>query len=103
MQIFGQVWLWSLGSFLLGVLFTWLLLVRPVRKRLIELEESPAHQPRELRQPTRVAEPVGPPTGKEADRFLDDLFDTRKGPQPFAPVQPPLLPPPAPPKLPPPP
>ncbi|WP_037265306.1 hypothetical protein [Kibdelosporangium aridum] len=98
MQIFGQVWLWSLGSFLLGVLFTWLLLVRPMRKRVVELEEAGSNQPREFKQPTRVAEPVGPPTGKEADRFLDDLFDTPKPPQPappqhHAPVQQPIRPP----------
>ncbi|SMC90758.1 sunset domain-containing protein [Kibdelosporangium aridum] len=97
MQIFGQVWLWSLGSFLLGVLFTWLLLVRPIRKRVGELEDAGSNQPREFRQPTRVAEPVGPPTGKEADRFLDDLFDTPKAPpappQHHAPVQQPIRPP----------
>ncbi|MCE7005654.1 hypothetical protein LWC34_22900 [Kibdelosporangium philippinense] len=119
MQIFGQVWLWSLGSFLFGVLFTWLLLVRPMRKRVIELEEAGENRPREVKQPTRVAEPVGPPTGKEADRFLDDLFNTPKAtPQPqgtpHQPIRPPQLPPPpmpasaqpgltAPPELPPPP
>ncbi|AUS79130.1 hypothetical protein C1701_13055 [Actinoalloteichus sp. AHMU CJ021] len=33
-SIFGQVWLWSLLAFLLGALATWLLLVRPVQRRL---------------------------------------------------------------------
>ncbi|WP_193441277.1 sunset domain-containing protein [Actinosynnema sp. ALI-1.44] len=99
MQIFGQVWLWSLGSFLLGVLFTWLLLVNPARKRVTELEEAATRQPLEPRDarenhlPTRVAEPVRQPGVNETDRFLDDLFDAPKPPV----AQPPLLPPPPPP------
>ncbi|ALG13967.1 hypothetical protein [Kibdelosporangium phytohabitans] len=104
MQIFGQVWLWSLGSFLLGVLFTWLLLVNPARKRVTELEEAATRQPLEPREPrepreaaprlpTRVGAPVGQPGVNETDRFLDDLFDAPKPPV----AQPPLLPPPPPP------
>src|SRR5699024_2496397 len=38
MSLFGQVWLYSLAAFVLGVLFTWLLLVRPARTRVRELE-----------------------------------------------------------------
>jgi len=38
MSLFGQVWLYSLAAFALGVLFTWLLLVRPTRTRVRELE-----------------------------------------------------------------
>src|SRR5699024_5613372 len=38
MSVFGQVWLYSLAAFALGVLFTWLLLVRPARARVRELE-----------------------------------------------------------------
>ncbi|MFD9959208.1 hypothetical protein [Amycolatopsis sp. NPDC058986] len=38
MSIFGQVWLWSLLAFFIGVLLTWLLLVLPARKRVRELE-----------------------------------------------------------------
>jgi hypothetical protein len=106
MQIFGQVWLWSLGSFLLGALFTWLLLVRPVRRRLAEMETAtPAHMPgpvslppMQLRPepvPTRVAEPVlAPPDmpGPNAtDRSLDDLFDSQRKPPPLPPL-PPLAP-----------
>jgi len=111
MQIFGQVWLWSLGSFLLGALFTWLLLVRPVRRRLAEMETAaPAYMPvpaplppMQLRPepippgrpepvPTRVVEPVlAPPEmpGPNAtDRSLDDLFDSQRKP-PLPPLVPP--------------
>jgi hypothetical protein len=98
MQIFGQVWLWSLGSFLLGALFTWLLLVRPMRQRLIELEDT-RHDPMPS-APTRIVElahasaPALPPSGPgrgptDTDRSLDDLFDNRK-PKSAVPPLPPL-------------
>lgn len=38
MSIFGQVWLWSVAAFLVGVLLTWLLLVRPAQARSRALE-----------------------------------------------------------------
>src|SRR5215217_623831 len=40
MSIFGQVWLWSLAAFVLGVLITWLVLVRPIQTRNRELERA---------------------------------------------------------------
>ncbi|MDT8909855.1 hypothetical protein [Amycolatopsis sp. PS_44_ISF1] len=40
MSIFGQVWLWSLLAFFVGVLLTWLVLVLPARKRTRELEQA---------------------------------------------------------------
>jgi hypothetical protein len=40
MSIFGQVWLWSLLAFFVGVLLTWLVLVLPARKRTRELEAA---------------------------------------------------------------
>lgn len=40
MPIFGQVWLWSLASFVVGGLFTGLLLVRPARRRVADLERT---------------------------------------------------------------
>lgn len=40
MSIFGQVWLWSLLAFFVGVLLTWLVLVLPARKRTRELETA---------------------------------------------------------------
>ncbi|WP_020662884.1 hypothetical protein [Amycolatopsis benzoatilytica] len=45
MSIFGQVWLWSLLAFFVGALIAWLVLARPARKRVQELEAelSAAH------------------------------------------------------------
>ncbi|MCR6485353.1 hypothetical protein M8542_21225 [Amycolatopsis sp. OK19-0408] len=40
MSIFGQVWLWSLAAFFVGVLLTWLVLVLPLRKNVRKLESS---------------------------------------------------------------
>ncbi|WP_410561758.1 hypothetical protein [Amycolatopsis sp. cmx-4-61] len=40
MSIFGQVWLWSLAAFFVGVLLTWLVLVLPLRKSVRRLESS---------------------------------------------------------------
>jgi hypothetical protein len=48
MPIFGQVWLWSSLAFLLGALLCWLLVARPARNRVGELEAqlaSPARRP----------------------------------------------------------
>ncbi|WP_037360055.1 LapA family protein [Amycolatopsis orientalis] len=38
MSIFGQVWLWSLLAFVVGAVLAWLVLARPARKRVSELE-----------------------------------------------------------------
>ncbi|WP_034263234.1 LapA family protein [Amycolatopsis jejuensis] len=38
MSIFGQVWLWSLLAFFVGALVAWLVLARPARKRVRDLE-----------------------------------------------------------------
>ncbi|MEV7091860.1 hypothetical protein AB0M80_03380 [Amycolatopsis sp. NPDC051045] len=40
MSIFGQVWLWSLAAFFVGVLLTWLVLVLPLRKSVRRLEST---------------------------------------------------------------
>lgn len=40
MSIFGQVWLWSLLAFVVGVLLAWLVLVLPARKRIRSLESQ---------------------------------------------------------------
>ena len=40
MSIFGQVWLWSLAAFFVGVLLTWLILVLPLRRSVRRLESS---------------------------------------------------------------
>jgi hypothetical protein len=39
-NIFGQVWLWSLLSFVAGVLLTWWVMVRPARKQIADLEDQ---------------------------------------------------------------
>jgi hypothetical protein len=99
MQIFGQVWLWSLGSFLLGALFTWLLLVRPARRRVAELEDAPVgprHRPQpapipprprmQPAEPRRAPEPAPAPApvpapvavAVDTDSPMDDLFETPK-------------------------
>jgi hypothetical protein len=40
MSIFGQVWLWSLAAFFVGVLLAWLVLVLPLRKSVRKLESA---------------------------------------------------------------
>ncbi|MFE9744759.1 hypothetical protein ACFYOT_07635 [Saccharothrix saharensis] len=45
-SLFGQVWLWSLLSFVAGVALTWFVLVRPAKKELEDLEERLLTSPR---------------------------------------------------------
>ena len=40
MPIFGQVWLWSSLAFLLGAFLCWVLVARPARRRVGELEDE---------------------------------------------------------------
>ncbi|GAA3460998.1 hypothetical protein ACFFSW_32725 [Saccharothrix longispora] len=61
-SLFGQVWLWSLLSFVAGAALTWLVLVRPAKRELEDLEERLLTSPR----PT-------PATAPEAAR---DEFDS---------------------------
>ncbi|NKE58404.1 hypothetical protein FXN61_16880, partial [Lentzea sp. PSKA42] len=68
MNVFGQVWLWSLLSFVAGVALTWLVMVRPARRQVAELEDR-------LRDARRSAPPIAMPP--EADDFeVDDWDDT---------------------------
>jgi len=39
-NVFGQVWLWSLLSFVAGVVLTWLVMVRPARRQVADLEDQ---------------------------------------------------------------
>ena len=58
MPIFGQVWLWSSLAFLLGALLCWLLVARPARNRVGELETQLATQtrrPRPRSAPSRTS------------------------------------------------
>lgn len=45
MWIFGQVWLWSLLSFVAGVLLTWLVLVRPLKQEVQALRSRTPQAP----------------------------------------------------------
>ncbi|MFO7191732.1 MAG: hypothetical protein DIU77_005770 [Thermocrispum agreste] len=52
-SLFGEVWFWSLLSFLLGALLTWVLLVRPLQQRANHLEQ----QLHEVARGTQRAQP----------------------------------------------
>ncbi|RZS40761.1 hypothetical protein EV193_10374 [Herbihabitans rhizosphaerae] len=56
MPIFTQVWLWSLTSFVVGALLTWVLIARPARKRVAELERDRAAARRRAREQREQAE-----------------------------------------------
>ncbi|SFR29524.1 hypothetical protein SAMN04488564_119168 [Lentzea waywayandensis] len=66
MNIFGQVWLWSLLSFVAGVLLTWLVMVRPARKQIADLDDQ-------LLDARRSASPVAAPV--PVDDFHVDEWD----------------------------
>jgi hypothetical protein len=54
MPIFGQVWLWSSLAFLLGAVLCWLLVARPARNRVGELESQLATRARRQAVPERA-------------------------------------------------
>ncbi|TQM82418.1 hypothetical protein FHX81_4822 [Saccharothrix saharensis] len=54
-SLFGQVWLWSLLSFVAGVALTWFVLVRPAKKELEDLEERLLTSPRPASGPSASA------------------------------------------------
>ncbi|XVS64023.1 hypothetical protein ACQPYE_38220 [Actinosynnema sp. CA-299493] len=54
-SLFGQVWLWSLLSFVAGVALTWLVLVRPAKRELEDLEERLLTSPRPTTGSTSVS------------------------------------------------
>lgn len=57
MPIFGQVWLWSSLAFLLGAVLCWLLVARPARNRVGELEAQLTVRPRRQPAPERPEPP----------------------------------------------
>src|SRR3954469_6322721 len=67
MPIFGQVWLWSSLAFLLGAVLCWVLVARPARRRVGELEDELIGRHR--RQPTSER----PEHARH--RALDDEYD----------------------------
>ncbi|HVV77925.1 MAG TPA: hypothetical protein VHC43_18055 [Mycobacteriales bacterium] len=98
MSIFGQVWLWSVAAFVIGVLLTWLLLVRPAQARNRVLErrllaaQSPATPERAPARPTGTLDP-GPaqPTrtlDREPEAPPTPRFQSEPDNTPFAAVAP---------------
>ncbi|GGU30299.1 sunset domain-containing protein [Lentzea flava] len=68
MNVFGQVWLWSLLAFVAGVLLTWLVMVRPARKQVADLEDQ-------LLDARRSAAPIAAPAPVD-DFEVDEWEDT---------------------------
>jgi hypothetical protein len=69
MPIFGQVWLWSLLAFLLGAVLCWLLVARPARNRVGELEAQLTTRAR------RQAVPDGPEPERRRDSLVPGIGD----------------------------
>jgi hypothetical protein len=65
-NVFGQVWLWSLLSFVAGAVLTWLVMVRPARRQVAELEDQ-------LLEARRSAPPIA--TQPRVDDFEVDEWD----------------------------
>src|SRR5699024_12579643 len=97
MSVFGQVGLYMLGAFALGVLFTWLLLVRPARARVRELErrivahrsEFVSESPESTRQADRTSAEtdtdmafaelvLGLPTSEGAQTTVPGAYDEER-------------------------
>ena len=68
MNVFGQVWLWSLLAFVAGVILTWLVMVRPARRRIADLEDQ-------LLDARRSAPPIAAPPPVD-DFEVDEWDDT---------------------------
>ena len=68
MNVFGQVWLWSLLAFLAGVVLTWLVAVRPARRQVADLEDQ-------LLDARRSAPPIAT-TPRDDDFEVDEWDDT---------------------------
>jgi hypothetical protein len=66
MSIFGQVWLWSVAAFLVGVLLTWVLLVRPAQARSRALERR--LQAAQAAASERQSTPTPPARAVETER-----------------------------------
>ncbi|MFC5285997.1 hypothetical protein ACFPM7_02945 [Actinokineospora guangxiensis] len=74
MSFFGQVWLWSLAGFLVGALLCWLLVARPARRQIAELEDSLAEARRAAKAPEAGDRPREDYNDRQRDnRSHDDL------------------------------
>jgi hypothetical protein len=67
-NVFGQVWLWSLLAFVAGVALTWLVMVRPARRHVADLEDQ-------LLDARRSAPPIAT-TLRDDDFEVDEWDDT---------------------------
>jgi hypothetical protein len=101
MPIFGQVWLWSSLAFLLGAVLCWLLVARPARNRVGELEaqlatrarrQAPPERPEQSRRRDDEAEfsrSVVPGVGErgrgEDSEYLTRSYGLRDTPPPLPP------------------
>lgn len=91
MSLFGQVWVWSLAAFLIGVLLTWILLVRPAqaRSRALERRLEAAQASSSERQSmmntaaTRFAEaPAREPAAAPATTYVAPVGEHEHEPEP---------------------
>ncbi|WP_033436662.1 sunset domain-containing protein [Saccharothrix sp. NRRL B-16314] len=86
-SLFGQVWLWSLLSFVAGAALTWLVLVRPAKRELEDLEERLLTSPRPASPAGRSAGSTAAPSDEfdnwhvEASRSLADDVLTPEPPR----------------------
>ncbi|MFD1151105.1 hypothetical protein ACFQ3T_28590, partial [Saccharothrix hoggarensis] len=71
-SLFGQVWLWSLLSFVAGVALTWLVMVRPAKRELEDLEERLLTSPR----PTSSGSSSGSSPATSRSPEQPDEFDS---------------------------
>lgn len=74
MPIFGQVWLWSSLAFLLGAVLCWLLVARPARNRVGELE---AQLTTRARRQSAAERPDPPRRDERLDQYDDEAEFSR--------------------------
>jgi hypothetical protein len=102
MPIFGQVWLWSSLAFLLGAVLCWLLVARPARNRVGELEAQLTTRARRASTPERpeqarrddesefarsVVPGLGDRHGGEDSEYLTRAYALRDNPPPPLPPE----------------
>ncbi|WP_033428530.1 hypothetical protein [Saccharothrix syringae] len=75
-SLFGQVWLWSLLSFAAGVALTWLVMVRPAKRRLEEAEDRALAAPRSVTTATAVRERSSDWDAEPPRSLVDDVLTT---------------------------
>ncbi|MEJ2854709.1 MULTISPECIES: sunset domain-containing protein [unclassified Saccharothrix] len=82
-SLFGQVWLWSLLSFVAGVALTWLVLVRPAKKELQDVEDRLlGASPRPVAPAVAASAPVAPVAHRPAEPVRDEFDDWHRSSSP---------------------